>query len=391
MLAESIGVTDNSFHVEKLLEITTRLKELVKENKLKDSRSESFELIRKLESQVKTLCQVQMEDKKIILQLEREMNNCSQEIDYLQDQVNEKNSKVELLQEHVCSFQLKLLDMKYLEEDVIRLQEELKNSKSEQSDLMQELENTYVELYSGRHCIEKLEESISSVELDYQCEIEGMKLNLMEMEQKYLEAKRSQEEATKENMRMKHLIQDLELQIQEKEEVDVCIHKKNRDLKSVNVFNRGVEEHLHRWIAEENQFSSITRDTSYECCAKIGGNVSELITLRTSNTKLEEKIGRMSQEIHEYQLLIEQLKEELKVERLKAKEEAEDLAQEMAELRYQLTGLLEAEYQRRACVERKSLQRISELEAELEKERCKSFHHQEQVRSATALRNVPVS
>lgn len=37
----------------------------------------------------------------------------------------------------------------------------------------------------------------------------------------------------------------------------------------------------------------------------------------------------------------------------------------MAELRYRMTGLLEEECKRRACVEQISLQRISELEAEV--------------------------
>lgn len=50
---------------------------------------------------------------------------------------------------------------------------------------------------------------------------------------------------------------------------------------------------------------------------------------------------------------------------MKAKEEAEDLAQEMAELRYQMTGLLEEERNRRACIEQASTQRIAELEAQV--------------------------
>lgn len=48
---------------------------------------------------------------------------------------------------------------------------------------------------------------------------------------------------------------------------------------------------------------------------------------------------------------------------MKAKEEAEDLAQEMAELRYQLTLMLDEERKRRASIEHLSLQRITELEA----------------------------
>lgn len=50
---------------------------------------------------------------------------------------------------------------------------------------------------------------------------------------------------------------------------------------------------------------------------------------------------------------------------MKAHEEAEDLAQEMAELRYQITGLLEEECKRRAYVEQISVNRIAELEAQV--------------------------
>lgn len=58
--------------------------------------------------------------------------------------------------------------------------------------------------------------------------------------------------------------------------------------------------------------------------------------------------------------------EELREERSKAKEEAEDLAQEMAELRYQLTVMLDEERKRRASIEQISLQRIAELEAQVD-------------------------
>lgn len=50
---------------------------------------------------------------------------------------------------------------------------------------------------------------------------------------------------------------------------------------------------------------------------------------------------------------------------MRAKEEAEDLVQEMAELRYQFTSSLEEECKRRACIEHASLQRIAELEAQV--------------------------
>ena len=59
--------------------------------------------------------------------------------------------------------------------------------------------------------------------------------------------------------------------------------------------------------------------------------------------------------------------EELREEKSKAKEEAEDLAQEMAELRYQMTGLLEEERKRRAHIEQASIQRIAELELKVKR------------------------
>ena len=55
----------------------------------------------------------------------------------------------------------------------------------------------------------------------------------------------------------------------------------------------------------------------------------------------------------------------MKEEKLKAKEEAEELTQEMAELRYKMTCLLDEERKRRVCIEQASLQRIAELEAQV--------------------------
>ncbi|KAM1789229.1 hypothetical protein ACFX11_039411 [Malus domestica] len=85
----------------------------------------------------------------------------------------------------------------------------------------------------------------------------------------------------------------------------------------------------------------------------------------------------MSRQIEDYEVLtqggiiktIDFDCEELKEEKLKANEEAEDLAQEMAEFslfRYtdRMTGLLEEECKRRACIEQASLHRIAELEAQ---------------------------
>lgn len=96
--------------------------------------------------------------------------------DYLQDQLNARNEENYCLGEHVHSLELKIAETGSLEETVGSLSEELNWSNSERLFLMQELESKEVELQNSASCIEKLEESVSSVALEYQCEIESMKL-----------------------------------------------------------------------------------------------------------------------------------------------------------------------------------------------------------------------
>lgn len=52
-------------------------------------------------------------------------------------------------------------------------------------------------------------------------------------------------------------------------------------------------------------------------------------------------------------------------EKTKAQEEAEDLTQEMAELRYQLMEMIEQERELRAQTEQASVLRVEELEAQV--------------------------
>lgn len=394
MSSQSSSSSENCFDVEELFQFRIRCKELREEkDKLKDSQSQSFELIRRLELHVKTLSEAQTEDKKHIEQLERELNNASQEIDYLQDQLNARNIEAFCLDEQVCGLQLKLADMEILEEEVVRLREELRNSNSEHSFLMQELENKEMELRKAVLCIDKLEESISSVGLDYQCEIESMKLDLIALEQKFFQAKKLQEETALENAQMNNLIQDLKHQIQDEKKTIECLGKENKDLTlmlkkskmDTKVFCQKVEEQIQGSPVDKGlSLSELGEDI--RTCGEISGPLlSELAVLGDSDAELKEKMYEMSGQVHQYELLVERLKEELKEEKLKAKEEAEDLAQEMAELRYQVTGLLEDERKRRACVEQISLKRIAELEAELEKERSKGLDDDEHTKSITVF------
>ncbi|GLT72448.1 hypothetical protein SLA2020_443820 [Shorea laevis] len=383
--------SENSSDTEELLQIGTRCRELRKEkDMLKDSQSQSFELIRRLELHVNSLSKARTEDKKHIQKLEKELLNCSQEIDYLQDQLNARNTEVNCLEEHVHNLELKLADMEDLQEKVNRLREELKRSDLERLFLMQELESKEVELQESTLCIEKLEELISSMALESQCEIESMKLDIMALEQSCFEAKKIQGETVEEKARMNELIQELEVQFQDAQKIIECLDKENKELKekldtsetNARVFYQRIEE----WLANkershqesetplstlENKMS-IAKDMS-TCGEVLGPLLSKLAVVSGPDASSRTKMEKMSRQVQEYELLVKQLKEELREEKLKAKEEAEDLAQEMAELRYQITGLLEEECKRRACIEHASLLRIAELEAQVQKENRKSF------------------
>lgn len=382
--------SEYSSDVEELIQIGTRFRELRKEkDMLKDSQSQSFDLIRRLELHVKSLSEARTEDKEHIEKLEKELLNCFQEIDYLQDQLNVRNTEVNCLEEHVHSLELKLSDMEDLPEKVDRLREELKRSTSERLFLLQELGSKEVELQNSNLCIGKLEESISSMALESECEIESMRLDITALEQSCLEAKKIQEETVQEKARMNGLIEELEIQFQSAQKIMEHLDKENKELKekldksevNARVFCQKIEE----WLGNkdrsdqksqtslskpENKFS-IYKEISYG--EVMGQLLSKLAMVQAPDADSRNEMEKMSQQIQDYEILVKQLKEELREEKLRAKEEAEDLAQEMAEFRYQITGLLEEECRRRACIEQASLQRIAELEAQVQKEKRKPY------------------
>lgn len=388
MSSSSKSDGDSSFDAEDLLQIGTRCRELRKEkDMLRDSQPQSFELIRRLELHVKQLSEARTEDKKHIQKLERELLNCSQEIDYLQDQLNARNSEVYTLGGHVHELELKLANMEHLQANNGQLREELKRCDSEHLLLLQELESKEIELQESALCIGKLEESISSLTLDSQCEIESMKLDMIALEQACFKAKKTQEETFQENARMNGLIKELEFQILEAKETIECVEKENIELRDklvtsdVNskLFLQQIEEWLENKDTSQLNTQSCSSEIEHqsnmskEMREALGPCFSKLATLLGSESNLKEWMESMSHQIRKYEVLVKQLKDELREEKSKAKEEADDLAQEMAELRYQMTGLLEEECKRRACIEQASLQRISELEAQIERERRKFF------------------
>ncbi|CAN4115742.1 unnamed protein product [Withania somnifera] len=279
-----------------------------------------------------------------------------------------------------------------MEEEVTRLREELEMSNAERLYLLQQLENKELEIEGSALCIERLEESIAYVGLEHQFEIESMKLDLIAVEQNFSEATKSQDETVNE------LIHDLKLRIHDAEKVIESAEKENKTLQeqlqaselNAKTFCEKVEELFCGWLANTDDSSpSKADDSASSCCGDIlGPLLIKLATKGPSDINLTEKMREMAGQIENYVSLVKRLKEELRKEKLKAKEETEDLAQEMAELRYQMTVLLEVERKRRACVEQLSLQRIAELEAQLEKERMKSFTEEDQSKSITIFRHV---
>ncbi|KAL5749130.1 hypothetical protein ACOSP7_023733 [Xanthoceras sorbifolium] len=375
---------------EELLQIGTRCRELKKDKDLlRESQSQSYQLIKRLELHVKSLSEARTEDKKHIQKLERELMNCSQEIDYLQDQLNARNAEVHCLNEHVHKLELNLVDMENLQNKVGQLEEELNRSNSERLLWIEELESKEEELQNSALCIEKLEESMSSSALESQCEIESLKLDIMALEKSCFEVKKIQNENVHEKVRMNSLIEELEIRARDARKIIECLDKENKELReklltsetNCRAFCKKLEDWMEKEDRTEINFQSFVSDLErylpiskeMSSCGKVfGALLSKLTLVRAPDAELEEKMESMLVQTCEYDLLVKQLKDELREEKLKSKEEAEDLAQEMAELRYQMTSLLEEECKRRACIEQASLQRIAELEAQIQKEtkRC---------------------
>ncbi|MED6206039.1 hypothetical protein PIB30_023255 [Stylosanthes scabra] len=378
-------ISDTPLNVEELVQLGTTYRELRKDKDvLERSQTQGFQLIRILEQHGKSLLEAHKEDKKTIERLEKELLNCSQEIDFLQDQLSSRNTEVNNLEAHVLALEMKLEEMEYLQEEVFSLRGELQRSNSKQASLMHELDTKEVELEKSALFIEKLEESISSMALESQLEVESMKLDMMALEQGLFEAKKIQDETLEEKNKMSRLVDELQFAFEDVQKNIISLDEENKDLRkkldtatmNTRMFSQKVEE----WL-ENKEISQIKKQSSLsslQCNSTISEDIStygevlgplleRLATILDPAADLKEKLD-MSRQIQEYEFLVNKLKEELRVEKLKAKDEAEDLTQEMAELRYQLTNLLEEECKRRACIEQASLQRIAELEAQLQRQ-----------------------
>lgn len=192
-----------------------------------------------------------------------------------------RNSSLNYPGEQACSCGFKLAEMENLEAEVGRLKEQTKMSEFEKSLLMQELEDKEEEIICSASRIENLEESISSMALEYQCEIESIKLDASTLEHNLFETKKLLEEKTQENSTLNGLIEDLETRHQDTCQVIERLWKENNDLTeklhisdlSVRAFVKDVEEQLHGWLSEnEGQPSSKLKKYTryaYSVCTRV--------------------------------------------------------------------------------------------------------------------------
>ncbi|KAF8118713.1 hypothetical protein N665_0002s0027 [Sinapis alba] len=376
----SRGDSEIFFDADELLQFGSRRRELRKEKDLlRESQPHSVELVRRLELHSKSLSESRLEDTARIRTMEIELLNCYKEIGYLRDQLIFKSKEVNYLNEHVHSLESKLAESGSLEEEVQFLREELCMSKSENLLLLQELESKETELQCSSLSVEKLEETISSLTLESLCEIESMKLDITALEQALADAMKIQEESSQENDHLKGIIKEVQFQAQEKAK---SCEKQNEELreriaaseKSIKEFFQSTKERLE---SENDQqpldaecFFAELSHMLFPVSSEVRGCFNAIIKKLElpRNVTLIDKMEEMEKQIQLHEDLVKRLKEELKQEKLKAKEEAEDLTQEMAELRYKMTCLLDEERKRRVCIEQASLQRIAELEAQIKRE-----------------------
>lgn len=155
------------------------------------------------------------------------------------------------LTEHMLDLGVKVNESEKLEEKVNCLMEELCTSKSEQLVLLQELERTETELHLSVFSVEKLEESITSLTLESQCEIESMKLDIVALEQALFDAQKVQGVSIQESDKQRDVIKELRLKSQGAQDYAKCLEKQNKELRErFAASERIVEEDFFRSFKE---------------------------------------------------------------------------------------------------------------------------------------------
>ncbi|XP_027915558.1 outer dense fiber protein 2 isoform X3 [Vigna unguiculata] len=292
---------------------------------LQSSQSLSIQAVQMqiLEQCEKSLAEARAGDKKHIQRLEKELLNCSQEIDYLQDQLSARNAEVNYLGERAHSLELKLEGMEVLQEEVFSLREELKRFSSKQFSLIQELGYKEIELEKSTLSMEKLEDSISSIALESQFEVESMKLDMMALEQSLFEAKKIQEETLDENNKLSKSIEELQVALQDAQKIIISLNEENRELKekldTANKTSKISSQKDEYWLenkdrpllktqsslSEQGNNSTIAKDTSTSEVHGPHVRRSVIFLDPAADSKWEME---SSQQIQEYECVIKRLK-----------------------------------------------------------------------------------
>ncbi|PKU77818.1 hypothetical protein MA16_Dca005650 [Dendrobium catenatum] len=271
-----------------------------------------------MESDWSTSSESRLNDKKYIKELEKELKNCSLEIGYLQDQLGLRSIEANCMGENVHSLELKLAGVGMLKDKLRLLTEELVQSDEKCLQLTQEIKSKDDDFKNYAMQMEELEAAISSAALESQCEIESLRLDMIDLEERCFQAESLNQQMVQDKAKMYELLKEYEIQLHESQDTISFLEMENNRLK---------------------------------------------IKLEVSERKFKGLHCKV--EAHLYNCFKEISREELKEEKLKAKEEAEDLIQAMAELRYEITGMLEDECKRRASIEQASLRRIQDLEEQV--------------------------
>lgn len=147
--------------------------------------------------------------------------------DYLQDQLNIRSVEANIMGEHIHSLELKLTELEKFPERVRVMDNELIRSDSQCWLLMEEVRCKEEELQKAAAQIEKLE----STALDSQCEIESLKLDLTNLEQRLLDAESFTQHAAEHKAQIDKLLGEHELQLHEAQKNIDQLVLENKQLK----------------------------------------------------------------------------------------------------------------------------------------------------------------
>lgn len=147
--------------------------------------------------------------------------------DYLQDQLNIRNVEANIMGEHIHSLELKLTELEKFPERVRVIDDELMRSDSQCWLLMEEVRCQEEKLKKAALQIEKLE----NVNLDSQCEIESLKLDLTTLEQRLFDADSFGQHVSADKAIADNKLREYELQLQEAHKTIDHLLLENKELK----------------------------------------------------------------------------------------------------------------------------------------------------------------